>query len=108
MAAAFSAAGETVSPQEGTIEVNESPDDSEEETGNQKDKVPKLRKPHQPTREEWEEHMILHLPYRNWCPHCVNGRAKNEPHRRIEDRGEESIPVIAIDYMYMISERDDL
>ena len=83
MVAAFSAAGETVSPQEGTIEVNESPDDSEEETGNQKDKVPKLRKPHQPTREEWEEHMILHLPYRNWCPHCVNGRAKNEPHRRI-------------------------
>ena len=51
--------------------------------------------------------MILPLPYRNWCPHCVNGRAKNEPHRRIEDREEESIPVIAIDYMYMISERDE-
>ena len=42
MVAAFSAAGETVSPQEGTIEVNESPDDSEEETGNQKAKYPNL------------------------------------------------------------------
>ena len=37
MAAAFSAAGETVSPSRGTqkrIEANESPDESEEETGN--------------------------------------------------------------------------
>ena len=20
-----------------------------------------------PTKEEWEEHMITHVPYRNWC-----------------------------------------
>ena len=24
-----------------------------------------------PTREEFERHQILHVPYRSWCKHCV-------------------------------------
>ena len=26
-----------------------------------------------PSKEEWENHMRTHIPYRKWCPHCVRG-----------------------------------
>ena len=29
--------------------------------------------PYKPSRQEVEEHSIDHLPFRNWCPHCVVG-----------------------------------
>ena len=32
-----------------------------------------------PGREEWDNHMRAHIPYRKWCPHCV--RAKKNRHR---------------------------
>ena len=57
-------------------------------------------KPHKPSRAEVELHNKTHIPYRSWCPHCVRGRACNDPHR--EGSGRESeVPVISIDYMYM-------
>ena len=31
------------------------------------------RHPGRPTRQEWEEHQLLHWPYRSWCKHCVRG-----------------------------------
>ena len=34
-----------------------------------------------PSHQEYEEHMRTHIPYRNWCPFCVMGKAKNNPHR---------------------------
>ena len=30
----------------------------------------------QPSRQEVEEHMKTHIPYRSWCPHCVRGKAR--------------------------------
>ena len=29
-----------------------------------------------PTREEVERHNVTHLPYRSWCPVCVQARGK--------------------------------
>ena len=40
----------------------------------------------QPTREEYEEHMRTHLPFRKWCPHCVKGKRKNDPRRTDKER----------------------
>ena len=37
------------------------------------------RSPLQPTRAEWEAHQATHLPYRNWCRCCVEGRCENPP-----------------------------
>jgi hypothetical protein len=34
----------------------------------------KLKDPLMPSVEEVAEHRITHLPYRNWCRHCVRGR----------------------------------
>ena len=41
-------------------------DEDEEE----KQEVKILKKPSEPTQKEWEEHMVLHWPFRSWCPHC--------------------------------------
>ena len=30
----------------------------------------------QPSKREIEEHMLTHIPYRSWCPHCVRGKAR--------------------------------
>ena len=39
------------------------------------------RNPEDPTPEERELHMAKgHLPYRNWCPICVEGRGREDPH----------------------------
>ena len=44
--------------------------------------------PRLPSRNEVEEHYLTHIPYRNWCPHCVSGRGKDLDHRKAveEDR----------------------
>ena len=45
--------------------------------------------PVQPTKQQVEEHNLTHLPFRNWCPACVGGRAKNQPHRKQLGRDEQ-------------------
>ena len=37
--------------------------------------------PRLPTQAEVDDHNITHMPYRNWCPHCVRGRGKDLDHR---------------------------
>ena len=41
-----------------------------------------LRAPQMPTQAEVEHHRICgHLPYRPWCPECVEGFGREWPHR---------------------------
>jgi hypothetical protein len=56
-----------------------------------------------PGREEWDNHMRVHIPYRKWCPHCVDGKRKAGIHGKIEDdlKEEEEVPVISFDYMQL-------
>ena len=56
-----------------------------------------------PSKEEVEEHNLTHLPYRNWCPHCVRGKAPTGRHvkRAEEENRENRVPVISMDYCYM-------
>ena len=49
-------------------------------------KVKAKKIPAQVTLAEWNDHQMLHLPFRSWCPHCIAGKAKEDPHRR---QGEE-------------------
>ena len=37
--------------------------------------------PKGPTKEEKEKHEATHLPFREWCQHCVRGRGRNKPHK---------------------------
>ena len=57
-----------------------------------------------PSERDVEEHERNHLPFRNWCKHCVFGRAKNNPHKAT-DREEYGIAKISMDYMYLNEER---
>ena len=57
-----------------------------------------------PTQREIEEHMITHIPFRDWCPHCVRGKSKSSAHKRQVQEEVNEVPVVSIDYMYMESE----
>ena len=60
---------------------------------------------HTPTKEEFDRHCLTHLPYRSWCPICVQAKRKNTAHRRVaEQRG---ISVFSIDYVFL-NGRDSL
>ena len=79
----------------------EEQEDEEEEKEGLRARV--VRKGYDPTRREVEEHMVNHLPYRSWCAHCVKGSAKGLQHRAKdkEDKEEERVALVSIDYMFM-------
>jgi len=59
----------------------------------------KMVDPKVPSREEVETHEMTHLPYRNWCRHCVMGRGVEATHRRaVRDVG--AIPEIHVDFCF--------
>ena len=67
------------------------PDDGEEEGR----KPQKMQNPLKPTEAEVEELNLTLLPYRSWCRHCVRGRGKEMPHRKLED--EAGMPEVHAD-----------
>ena len=79
---------------------DESPPPPEPEHGVER---PVTRKsPNLPSRQEVLEHWITHLPFRNWCQHCVAGKCKSKPHMtagKIDD--ENGTPIVAFDYAFM-------
>ena len=44
--------------------------------------------------------MLTHIPYRQWCQHCVSGKAKGNPHCGAKGYLRE-MPTVVMDYMYM-------
>ena len=62
----------------GAAEAEVSGEISMEETD--KPPVRILRDPGAPTEEEKEEHNATHIPYRVWCPICVESKGKEDPH----------------------------
>jgi hypothetical protein len=60
------------------IEMGEDPEEA---------RAPKvLESPFQPTAQEVAEHNLTHLPFRNWCPHCIMGEARNVSHKKQKDK----------------------
>ena len=52
--------------------------------------APKAAKdPGEPTPQERREHNLNHLPFRSWCRHCVEGRAKADRHCSHPDEEED-------------------
>ena len=64
-----------------------------------------LRSPKQPTLAERRLHELTHLPYADWCPHCVAGKRANSPHRRIKNHSD--LPLLCCDYAFF-GEQEDL
>ena len=67
-------------------------------------KTMKVKSPRDPTKEEKEEHEKTHLPFRDWCRHCVAGRGKEAPCRT--SKGTISGSEVHIDVMFMGEERE--
>ena len=67
-----------------------------------------------PTKVEQEEHARAHCPYRSWCKHCVQARARSSPHRAGEEArkgaekgvGSAKVPRLAVGY-FLMSKADE-
>ena len=70
------------------------------EIENEQPTMPKgFSKLHVPSKEEFAKHCLTHIPYRSWCPICVQSKKRNPSHARIKQgRG---VPVFSIDYMFL-------
>ena len=62
-------------------------------------RLKKIGDPRLPSQKEVEEHYLTHMPYRNWCPHCVRGRGKDLDHRRAVEE-ERKIREFSFDYCF--------
>ena len=81
---------------------------AEEEGGEEEfgKRVPvKKANPREPTKEEREEHEKTHIPFRNWCRHCVRGRGKEDECRRTDREPEK--PEVHLDFMFMGEEKSE-
>ena len=63
----------------------------------------KLLDPKMPSRQEVEEHCLTHLPYRNWCSCCVQGKGKSAPHFKRPSRTD-GLAEVHFDYCFMSTE----
>ena len=61
-----------------------------------------LRQPQQPTPQQIAEHNLTHLPYRNWCPICVQGKGRQDNYKKQQSRQ----PIIQVDFAYIKSQQD--
>ena len=59
-----------------------------------------FKRPDAPTKQELEEHLPTHLPYRSWCPHCVAGRGISRRHATVGGDKEKLGVTISIDYCF--------
>ena len=79
-------------------EEDEQEHDDEEDHGAARPNVRDVSK--EPTDKEIEEHYMHHSDFRQWCPHCVKGKAVSYGSRRRQNL-DDGLPTICIDYMFM-------
>ena len=60
--------------------------------------------PRLPTQREVDAHYLTHVPYRNWCPHCVRGRGKDLDHRKSLDE-DRCLREFSFDYCFVGDEK---
>ena len=55
--------------------------------------------PGRPSKKEIAEREVTRLPFRSWCPHCVEGRGHVTPHySKNKAKDEDKLPTIGMDY----------
>ena len=59
----------------------------------------RLPDPRRPTQAEVDDHNRTHLPYRNWCPHCIRGKGRDLDHRKAVDQ-ERGLSEFSFDYCF--------
>ena len=79
--------------------MSDEDDDSEARRANT------MRDPIKPTQKEVDAHNVTHMPFRNWCPHCVTGSAPNRRHEQGKQEGYQ-IPPLMCDYCFLGDKSD--
>ena len=51
------------------------------------------------SKEEYDNHMIAHLPYRSWCDHCVRGKSREDDHPA-RPSAELEVAKLSLDYCF--------
>ena len=65
-------------------------------------RVRALRKPTEPSRADREKHELTHLPFEEWCRHCVMARSQCAPHRKSKKHSDaKEVPVMSGDFCFM-------
>ena len=95
-----------VAPMEGAAEGQDVDEKMDEELPVEELSARVVRKPGEPTPEERSAHESTHLPFREWCHHCVSCRA-SDPGHRLTDRAEDEPPMVQIDYQFA-SEKENM
>ena len=62
--------------------------------------------PRKPTQAEIDRHNASHSPFRDWCEHCLKGKAVEDQHRR-RNKDIREKPIIAIDCAFLTSVESD-
>ena len=60
----------------------------------------KLPDPKLPSKEEVERHYPTHLPFRNWCQYCIQGKGKTAPHFQ-QGQCDDGLMEVRFDYCFM-------
>ena len=60
-----------------------------------------------PTEAEVDRRNVTHMPFRSWCPACVEGKARDKHHHKAEAQGEKEVPEIVFDYCFLGSEGEE-
>ena len=71
--------------------------ESDDEDNQQAIKARATAAPKQPTQQEVQEHNLTHMPYRSWCPICVQGMGRSTSHLQQTSRK----PIIQVDFAYL-------
>ena len=76
---------------------------AEQQTDDKSALKPKMLKiPGEPSESERRLHELTHLPYRDWCEHCVKSKGRQSHAVKKNDRQ----PVIQIDFSFLSTEND--
>ena len=78
-------------------------ENAEQQTDDKSAIKPKMLKtPGEPSESERRLHELTHLPYRDWCEHCVKAKGRQSHSVKKNDRQ----PVIQIDFSFLATEND--
>ncbi len=56
--------------------------------------------PQMPPLADRQQHRLLHLPYRSWCRHYVNGHGREDANKRVRSH-ERLVPRVWLDYTFV-------
>ena len=81
--------------------IQENHDEEQQHEHHEAHRARGLRQPQQPTPQQTAEHNLTHLPYRNWCPICVQGKGRQDNYKK-----QSRQPVTQVDFAYIKSQQD--